>query len=215
MNYEPKAGYYGQFSTDVLIELYFNGQADGVCVEVGAANGFRGSNTLYFEKMGWRTLCIEPNPEYYDMVNSTRKESIQCACGPENASDIPFTIYDIGQRNIMSSVSGLRPDERLVKEHEDKNLINRSYQILVDVRTLDSVLTEAKFEKDIDFISIDTEGTELDVLHGLDLTHWNIKLLVVENNYNDKNIEEYLNKFGYIKDTRWKINDFYIKGDNR
>jgi FkbM family methyltransferase len=157
-------------------------------------------------------LCIEPNPEYYKLVENIRQESVQCACGSTSGTQIPFTVFDIGQRNIMSSLSGLKPDPRLVKEHEEKNLINNSYEILVDVQTLDNILTEFSYPKKIDFISIDTEGTELDVLKGLDLFNWDISLLVVENNYNDPEIEEYLNACGYKKDARWKINDFYIKG---
>tara|TARA_R110000824_G_scaffold188312_3_gene369641 strand:- start:32 stop:676 length:645 start_codon:yes stop_codon:yes gene_type:complete len=214
MNYKPKDGYYGQFSTDSLVELYFLGKTQGTCVEVGAANGHRGSNTLYFEKMGWRTLCIEPNPKYFKLVEETRKEAVQYACGSANMESVPFTVFDIGQRNIMSSVSGLKPDQRLVQEHLDKKLINEQYQVNVEVRTLNDILQEANFDKKIDFISIDTEGTELDVLKGLDLNQWDISLLLVENNYNDPDIEQYLNEFGYIKDARWKINDFYIKGEN-
>ena len=214
MNYKPKEGYYGQFSTDCLVELYFLDKENGNCVEVGAANGHRGSNTLYFEKKGWRTLCIEPNPEYFKMVKETRKEAIQCACGSDNLQNVPFTVFDIGERNIMSSVSGLKPDERLVQEHIDKNLINDYYKIEVEVRKLDHILKEANFNQQIDFISIDTEGTELEVLKGLDLEHWDITLLLVENNYNDDDIEKYLKGFGYRKDARWKINDFYVKGEN-
>jgi FkbM family methyltransferase len=214
MNYEPIKGYHGQFSTDVLIELYFHGKERGNCVEVGAANGTRGSNTLYFEKKGWRALCIEPNPEYYKLVEETRKEAVQYACGKENASEVMFTVYDIGRNNIMSSISGLEPDQRLVADHEGRGLINDTYEIPVEVRTLDSILEDADIGTNIDFISIDTEGTELDVLKGLNLKRWNVSLLVIEDNYDDGQIETYLNAFGYIKDARWKINDFYIKGEN-
>ena len=209
MNYKPKSGYYGQFSTDCLIELYFPSKSVGNCVEVGAANGLRGSNTLYFEDLGWRTLCIEPNPAYYKIIEETRRESVECACGATNQLVAEFTVFDIGSKNIMSSVSGLVPDERLIELHQD--IINDKHKIQVQVRTLDSILTERKFSKGIDFISIDTEGTELDVLKGLDLTYWDVSLLVVENNYNDPQIEEYLKPLGYFKDARWKINDFYIK----
>tara|TARA_R100000315_G_C5234266_1_gene145518 strand:- start:1567 stop:2229 length:663 start_codon:yes stop_codon:yes gene_type:complete len=210
---EPKEGYFGQFNTDVIIELYFNNIEKGKCIEVGVANGTRGSNTLYFENKGWETLCIEPNPEYCKIAKETREKVIQVACGDNDYLEkLPFTIFDIGVHNIMSSVSGLRPDNRLVDEHNDRGLINKEYQIEVDVMKLDTILKQQEFSRDINFISIDTEGTELDVLKGLDLDYWNIDLLVVENNYNDYNIEEHLNKFGYIKDARWKINDFYIRG---
>ena len=67
------------------------------------------------------------------------------------------------------------------------------------------------FPTDIDFISIDTENTELNVLKGLDLDKYNVKLLVIENNFNEPMIEEYLTKFNYIKIKRLVVNDFYIK----
>ena len=158
-NLEPKEGYFGQFSTDLLVELYFPGLKDGCCVEVGASNGTRGSNTLFFEQLGWRTLCIEPNPKYVDIIRETRKEVVSCACGERDEQDVPFTI----------------------------------------------------FSKEIDFISIDTEGTELDVLKGLSLDKWDVTLLVIENNYNDSDISAYMSKHGYFKDARWKHNDFYRK----
>jgi len=63
----------------------------------------------------------------------------------------------------------------------------------------------------VDFVSIDTEGTELNVLKGFDLVKYNPKVLLIENNYNDTDVEEYLKDFGYIKVKRNYVNDFYIK----
>ena len=206
---KPVPGYYGQFSTDMLIELYFPDQKKGICVEVGAADGHKGSNTLYFEKMGWKTLCIEPNPEYVKVLNGYRKIVSPYACGGKNEDDVEFTVFDIGDRNIMSSVSSLSPDSRLVEQHKD--IINAKQTYFVDIRKLDTILDIHTFPNDIDFISIDTEGTELDVLKGLDLVNRNITLLVVENNFDDKEIGLYMYLQGYIRDTRWKINDFYVR----
>ena len=64
---------------------------------------------------------------------------------------------------------------------------------------------------DIDFISIDTEGTELDVLKGFNFDKYVVKLFIVENNYNDENIEIFMREQGYVKHQRYKINDFYFK----
>tara|TARA_R110000823_G_scaffold102276_4_gene219335 strand:- start:621 stop:1259 length:639 start_codon:yes stop_codon:yes gene_type:complete len=207
--YEPKDGYYGQFSTDVLIELFFKNKQHGVCVEVGVANGIRGSNTLYFEKKGWNTLCVEPNPEYFQQAKKIRQRVLNYACGATTSTE-EFSIFDIGDKNIMSSLSSLHPDERLIKSH--KHLINDVKKIQVKVRTLNALLELANMPKNIDFISIDTEGTELDVLRGLDLNYWNVGLLVVENNFEDPEISEHLSDYGFVRDSRWKINDFYTKG---
>jgi len=59
-------------------------------------------------------------------------------------------------------------------------------------------------------LSIDTEGTEIEVLKGFDIKKWKPKLLVIENNFNDPEIEKYLSTFGYIKNKRIEVNDFYI-----
>ena len=204
--------YYGQFETDKIIEMYFPGQSGGHAVEVGGSDGVRGSNTLRFQQLGWRTILIEPNPDAVEVARNNGRHVIECACGSFNQSDVPFSIYDIGRNHITSSVSSLEPDKRLIEQHKD--IIHCVKQITVDVYPLDLILAEAEFDYDIDFISIDTEGTELDVLMGLGLDVWNVRLLVVENNFRDKGVEEYLKQFGYHLDARWKINDFFLKEQN-
>ena len=52
--------YYGQHYEDVFIETLFPGKNNGVCVDVGAYDGVNMSNTYYFEKKGWKCVCIEP-----------------------------------------------------------------------------------------------------------------------------------------------------------
>ena len=167
-----------------------------------------------FEDIGWDALCIEPNIEHKESLTAHRKFVRYYACGKEN-KELPLHIFRVGKDDITSSLTSLSPDERLVEDH--KEIINDSYKVDVKVRTLNWILenetSDTPFENvvDIDFISIDTEGTELDVIKGLDFDKYSVKLLIIENNYNDDNIEEYMNLMGYKKDKRYKINDFYIK----
>jgi FkbM family methyltransferase len=205
------AEYYGQFETDKLIEMYCPGHC-GFCVEVGAGDGVRGSNTAHFERnKGWRALCIEPNNELFETCRKLRPLTLRCACGETERIDT-LAVYDIGERKIQTSCSSLRPDTRLVDQH--RRLINNTWDQPVRVFKLDTLLRLAGFPVEINFISIDTEGTELEVLKGLSLDKWKIRLLVVENNFNDTDVEEYLHDFGYVKDARYKINDFYLKEEN-
>lgn len=60
-------------------------------------------------------------------------------------------------------------------------------------------------------VSIDTENTELDVLKGFDINRWKPKLLVIENNYDESFIADYLKPFGYVRDRRVGGNDFFIQ----
>jgi hypothetical protein len=127
-------GYFGQWNTDKIIESYFPNRTNGFCIEVGAADGIRGSNTKYFENLGWNTLCIEPNIKYKESLERNRELIRYYACGSDNKDDIELTIFDVGDNNIMSSLTSLVPDKRLVRDHG--HLINDKYTVDVNVRTL-------------------------------------------------------------------------------
>jgi len=208
--------YYGQWETDRIIESYFDLNKSGICIEIGASNGVKGSNTKYFEDNGWDVLCIEANPSQEKDLKSCRKHVKMYGCGSKNKNANLF-IFKVGEKNIESSLTSLKPDERLIKDHN--HIINNKKTVKIKVKTLNWILekdtssTPFFQKKYFDFISIDTEGTELDVLKGIDLNKYKIKLLVVENNYEDKSIINYLKKFNYKLDQRYKINDFYIRTD--
>ena len=200
--------WYGQKETDKYIAEYFPKGYIGNCVEVGVADGQKGSNTLYFEEAGWDALCIDPIPSHVEAAKKIRKNVVEFACGASGGEQ-DFYVFDIGDNNILSSLSGLEPDPKLLVSHG--HLINKCSTIEVNVRTLGFILSNSGWPSEIDFISIDTEGTELDVLKGINFAMTDIKLLVVENNHNEPEIEGYLKCLGWKKDQRYFVNDFYIK----
>jgi len=204
--------WYGQKETDKYIAEYFPEGYMGNCVEVGVADGKKGSNTLHFEELGWDVLCIDPIPFHVEAAKKIRKNVVEYACSqPCLTGTREFYVFDIGENNILSSLSGLEPDPKLLVSHG--HLINKCSTIKVEARTLDWILTNNKWPSEIDFISIDTEGTELNVLKGIIFAMTDIKLLVVENNHNDTEIEEYLKWQGWRKDQRYFVNDFYVRNN--
>lgn len=202
-----KGNFYAQFGTDRHIAEFFEEGYVGTCIEVGACDGLLVSNTLHFEQKDWTCLCIEPNKAYYNELIKNRKLSANFACGKDNVDDVEFTIFDLGGN--QSAISSLSVDERLVDSH--KHLIRNSFTEKVNIRTLDTILKEFPSIAEIDFVSIDTEGTEIDVLKGFDIDRWKPKLFVMENNFEDPNITEYLDGFGYKKIKRVGVNDFYTR----
>ncbi|MFN9940941.1 MAG: FkbM family methyltransferase, partial [bacterium] len=66
-------------------------------------------------------------------------------------------------------------------------------------------------EKNIDYISIDVEGSEMDIIKSIDFNKHNIYCISVENNYGEKNIEDYLNGFGYKLIKVVGADNFFIK----
>jgi FkbM family methyltransferase len=180
---------------------------NGICIEVGADDGISGSNTYFFEKKGWDCLCIEPIKKSFNKCKYNRKNSLNYAIGESDSIEV-FTIINL-QGDNTSAISSLSVDTRLIESHS--HLIENISKEIVNVRSLNSLLSELNFSTDIDFISIDTENTELNVLKGLDLSKYNVKLFIIENNFNEPFIQDYLKKFGYNLIKRTGVNDFYIK----
>ena len=200
--------YYGSSLEDKIIEEYFGSDYIGGCIDVGATNGNDENNTRYFEEKGWNCLCIEPNPNFFPHLKRNRKNAVNYAISNFNKDLIDFTVVTLNNNNECA-VSSLNVNEKLLQDHISFN--PTFVDVKVSVRTLDYCIeNHYKYDK-IDFLDIDTEGTELDVLKGLDINRWQPKLIVIENNYNDSIIEEYLKNFNYIKDKRVGVNDYFIK----
>jgi FkbM family methyltransferase len=201
-------GFYGQFDTDRYISEYFPLNYKGTCVDIGMGEPINGSNTYWFENRGWKCLCVEPNLKYVRQAQGIRLNVEHLACGAVDVDDQPFTIINLIGDN-ESAISSLKIDDRLVQDH--RHLINYALSKTINVRKLDTILAMHPEITQIDFISIDTENTELDVLKGWDINRWAPKLMVIENNYDEPFISAYLADFGYVRDKRIKVNDFYIK----
>jgi FkbM family methyltransferase len=199
--------FYGQHNEDAFLNTLFPEEHIGVCIEVGAYDGISGSNTYFFENKGWRSLCIEPIPISFQNCQSIRKESINCCISDDDKEDTDFHIFCLN--NNLSAISSLDPDQRLIDSHS--HLITDRQICKVKVRSLTSLLNELNYPTTIDFISIDTENTELDVLKGIDFNKYDIRVMVIENNYDDPYCEEYLKQFGYKKINRIAVNDFFVK----
>lgn len=212
--------YYSPVGVDKIIdEVYFPDQKTGNCIEVGAVDGMDGSNTLYFERLGWNCLCIEPQPGlgYFDSLKNNRKLALNYAISQKEQKDAKFTVvyctptWADGKEYPWSGMSGLVPDERLISDHEKLGLKPVKKEISVETKRLDWCIDNHFKHDTIDFISIDVEGSELDVLQSFNVNGYNTKLLIIENNFDDPDVENYLTPLGWKKDMRVEINDFYIK----
>ena len=202
--------FYGQFLTDKYIAEYFPEYYMGTCLDIGMAEPITNNNSYHFEELGWNCLCVDPNPLYFTMSHNVRKNVENIACGKEDGDDIEFEIYTINGSN-QSAISSLKTDNRLVENH--KHLIDKVDKIKVNVLSIDTLLSKHPEITKIDFLSIDTEDTELDVLKGFDINRWKPKLFVIENNFDEPFIGEYLRPFGYVRDKRVEVNDFFIRVD--
>lgn len=195
------------------VQTLFDKDFKGVCIDVGAYHSKWLSNSYPFEELGWTVWCIEPNPNCLQYLTD-RPNVSQYAMGAENRDDVDFYIYNMGHGvNGQAGATGLIYNEQF---HKGFNVMTATK---VDVRTLDWFLENIAKVDHVDYLSIDVEGTELDVLSGIDLARWDVKAIAVEN-FCDKatpgynRFVEYFKPLGYIRAVEGMIfNEIYTKGD--
>lgn len=166
-----------QTGEDILIYDFFKGHGPGYFIEAGAYDGVTFSNTYLLESLGWRGMLIEPLPELADLCRKNRPNSIvvQAALG-SGASDgeVEFTCaYD---PRGGACLSYLKADQGHVDRCRDAKY--SLVPVRVPIKSLNSLL-EGRSES-VDFISLDVEGMEVEVLRGFDLERFKPKLIVVE-----------------------------------
>lgn len=172
---------------DLKLEPYLKFKR-GFFIEAGANDGISQSNTLFFEKYhGWKGLLIEPIPELAAKCRTNRPGCIVENCALVSSD---FTGNEVEMRycNLMSLVKGAMKSEENDLTHikqgcEVQNI--ESYELSVPTRTLTSILDLHRVRR-IDFLSLDVEGFELDVLKGIDFERHTPSFMLIEARYRDE-----------------------------
>lgn len=164
----------------------------GICVDIGAYDPFWISNSWIFEQKGWDTYCIEPNPNCIPRLKQFRKKVLEYACASKNSDEEDLFIYSCeaagpNLENVKSWKGeaagtgllnhGLHHWPYLADSHKKM----QSGIVKVKTRTLDWLMENEIKQDHIDYLSIDVERNELDVLKGIDLPRWNPKVIAIEN----------------------------------
>jgi FkbM family methyltransferase len=194
------------------IRQFFNHQQDGCCVEVGANEPVSVcSQSLHLEeRLNWQCLLIEPNPSLAQKAIRLRPKAKVCeaACTcPENIGTMLLNI-PLDKNNL--EVTGHASLEKNADEHH--YLYHNSINIKAD--TLTHILQAHNIRK-IDFLSIDVEGAEMDVLLGLDFDLYQPKLILLEDKHLYLKKHLFLKRHGYKLVWRLNRNCWYIPRETK
>lgn len=190
-------GYHSQYGQDIFVSEYLGHRRNGFFVDVGASDGVTFSNTCHFERvLGWRGLAIEPLPETFLKLKANRTCTPINACISGENALVRFMALD-GYTEMLSGIVSTfdarhraRIDEELASHGGAKREIN------VASFTLKSILEQHNVHE-IDYLSVDTEGSELAILRSIDFKTARIRVISVENNYVDSDIWRLLTRQGY------------------
>ncbi len=192
--------YKSQSGQDIVInEIFFKNKKGGVFIDIGAHDGVGYSNTWFFEKvLDWTGICIEPNPTIFKKL----KENRNCLCinGCISDKDGSVLFREIRGSNYLTMLSGIeskydpRHLERIATEMPREN---GSYKLIEVPSYLLNNILEKNSIYYVDFLSLDIEGGELDVLKTIDFDRFHIHTIAVENNYHTKDIRLFLESHGF------------------
>lgn len=194
--------YYSQFNQDRHVnEHFFKNKKDGIFIDVGAHDGININNTYFFEKeLGWKGICIEPIPSVYKELEKNRKCKCVNGCAYNYDGNLIFNIQE-GYTEMLSGVYNDYDPLHLNRiNNETKQMGGNSKLIESKCYTINTLCKDLLINY-VDYLSIDTEGSELKVLQGINFDEILIHVIDVEDNYPDtfepiqKLLEE--NNFSY------------------
>lgn len=186
---------YSQNGEDtVLWKLFETKETPGVFIDVGSHDGLVLSNTLSFEQAGWQGLCVEAHPTYAKACMTNRRAvCVHAAVGATDLDAVTFYTTNMGHLSTLDK--GM---EDYYKAAYKRHFVGFN-EVRVPQRTLDTMIERCGFSE-IDFISIDVEGSELNVLRGLNLSKYRPRVILAEamQRHNEQELKDYLSPYGYF-----------------
>lgn len=200
---------HGQLYQDMIVQMYLGWKTNGYFVEFGATDGNDISNTYTLEKeFGWNGILAEPARHWHTNLNKNRSCNIDHRC-----------VWKTTGEYVTFHESIVRPDASAIEHYITPDL----YQMIgseadkyqVETVSLIDLLKKYNAPTEIDYISLDTEGSEIEILQAFDFDQYKVKFFTVEHNEKEANrqqIYDLLTSKGYdrvlVNISNW--DDFYV-----
>jgi len=197
-----------QLRQDLFVLSQSHFKKDGFFVEFGATNGIDLSNTYLMEKeFGWNGILAEPAKIWHKKLSKNRGAHIEHKCVWKNSHSIlEFNEVDVGELSTINKYSN-------IDSHSEARKQGRIYE--VETISLNDLLRKYNAPKHIDYLSIDTEGSEFEILSNFDFNEYSFQIITCEHNFSPmrEDIFALLSKNGYVRKFQElsKFDDWYVK----
>lgn len=190
-----------------LIENDF--KRDGYFIEFGATDGLELSNTHLLEKeFGWTGILAEPAKIWHEELQKNRSCNIETQCVWSKSGEV--LSFHESDTAVLSTVNSLRT---IADGNKDCRLEGKQYD--VQTISLEDLLKKYSAPKRIDYLSIDTEGSEYEILSNFNFDAYDIRVITCEHNYMPERDEIYklLTSKGFfrVKTNKSQWDDWYTK----
>jgi FkbM family methyltransferase len=197
---------YSQLGQDIEVIKFYNNKESGFFIEIGASDGIYFSNTYLLEtNYKWKGICCEPIPNNFEKLVKNRPNSICYKEAVYNQSGLTLEFDIANQCDMLSGIS----------EHIDRHkytVDQNKTSIEVHTISLLDVLNRANAPSFIEYMSLDTEGSELEILKHFDFEKYTFGLIDVEHNHIEPRRSEIRNLLllkGYLYKGENQWDDMY------
>jgi FkbM family methyltransferase len=195
-----------QLKQDLNVLKFYNDKQDGFFVEIGASDGISLSNTYLLEKSyNWTGICVEPVPHDFLKLKTNRDRSLCCDNAIYNISGLTLKFDIANHHRLLSGIS------THIDRH--KEIVNKNKTtITVNTLSLVDLLDKYNSPKFIEYLSLDTEGSEYEILRSFDFDKYTFGLIDVEHNFIEprrSQIKKLLTENGYVYLGENKWDDSY------
>ena len=183
-----------QLLQDIWVLYQTDFRASGFFVDVGASDGIGWSNTLLLERaFAWRGILIEPNPIHRETLPRNRRSQVHFGCiGPRTGDVVDF--WSAAEPELSAIATYAEGDD-----HAGARQAHVAHAMTTI--SLNDALKQCDAPREIDYISLDTEGSELDILSTFDFAGYRVRLWTIEHNHtaNEAKIDRLMAAHGYVR----------------
>jgi len=163
---------YSQFGEDIAINRFFSNKGNGFFVDVGCFHPLFYNNTWKLYKKGWRGVNIDIDAVKIEVFDIRRPDDINISCAVSNKNG-EIDCYQDGDYSLTTTID--KDFSEVKGGYKKKTVLSKS---------LTSILDSTKYKSTcIDFLSIDAEGSDLDVIKSLDFDRYLPRLIAIEVEY--------------------------------
>lgn len=205
---------FSQFGQDLIVKDYYKNKKNGFFLEIGASDGILLSNSYILEKnLNWNGICVEVIPYKFEQLKKNRKcICVNKAIFSKSNEKVKFSIHKYGEYR-EDGISGITS---FLDKHKEK-VLKHETQIDVETLSLNDLLTINNAPNFIEYLSLDTEGTELEILKSNDFNKYNFGFISIEHNNIEirrREIKNLLIKNNYKFFGSKNADDFYVYDKN-
>ena len=199
-----------QFFQDIFVLSMLNFKKEGYFVEFGAEDGINISNSYLLEKkFEWNGILAEPARGSHESLIQNRDVHIDFDCVWHSSNEkIIFWEFSFG--SLSGIPIGLKSREKQINRY-----LKGKKEYTVNTVSLNELLERYNAPREMDYLSIDTEGTELEIIRTFDFNKYQFSVITIEHNFTHDREEQYklLTSNGYkrILEQVSKIDDWYIR----